>query len=136
MLQLKDQGIFAVGTLPQDRLRGCKLAMEKEMKNSGRGTIHQFTEKMVLLFVSGLIIVESSLFPISLVKVLFPMQSNVMVRRKRWCKFHTLPVFKYTIGSWGCRQSRHAAVVIWNKTEESEMVPSGQVKFVNHKYDI
>ena len=45
MLQLKDQGIFAVGTLPQDRLRGCKLAMEKEMKNSGRGTIHQFTEK-------------------------------------------------------------------------------------------
>ena len=45
MLQLKDQGIFAVGTLHQDRLRGCKLSREKDMRNSGRGTIHQVTEK-------------------------------------------------------------------------------------------
>ena len=45
MLQLKDQGIFAVGTLRQDRSRGCKLPTEKEIKNSGRGTIPQFTEK-------------------------------------------------------------------------------------------
>ena len=44
LLQLKDQVIFAVGTLCQDRPRGCKLPMEKEMKKLGHGTIHQFTE--------------------------------------------------------------------------------------------
>ena len=45
MLQLKDQGIFAVGTSHQDRSRGCKLPTKKEMKNSGGGTIHNFTGK-------------------------------------------------------------------------------------------
>ena len=71
------------------------------MKKPGRGNIHQFTEKMVLFFVSGLIIVESSLFPVSLVRILFSMQSDMMVRRKRWYRFHGLPVLRYTIGSWG-----------------------------------
>ena len=97
MLLLKDQGIFAVGTLHQDRLRGCKLPTEKEMKKLSRGTIHQFTEKMVLFFVSGLITVESSPFPISLVRILFPMKSHMMVRRKRWCRFHAL----YGFMGWG-----------------------------------
>ena len=73
----------------------------KEMKKPGRGTIHQFTEKMVLLFVSSLIIVESSLFQVSLVRILFSLQSDMMVRRKRWCRFHGLPMLRYTIGSWG-----------------------------------
>ena len=101
MLQLKDQAMFAVGTFPQDRSRGCKLPTEKEMKHLGRRTIHQFNKKIVLFFVSGLIIVRSSRCPISLVRIIFPMQSDIMVRRKRWCKFHALPVLRYTIGSLG-----------------------------------
>ena len=101
MLQLKDQAMFAVGTFPQDRSRGCKLPTEKEMKHLGRRTIHQFNKKIVLFFVSGFIIVRSSRCPISLVRIIFPMQSDIMVRRKRWCKFHALPVLRYTIGSLG-----------------------------------
>ena len=74
----------------------------------------QFTEKIVLFFVSGLII----LFPISLIRILFPMQSDMMLRKKRWCKFLALPVLRYTIGSQATR------FTIQNKTEEPKMVPS------------
>ena len=79
MLQLKDQGNFAVAILGQDRSRGLELPTEKETRRSGRGTINHFIEKMVLLSVFRLIIVSVPPFQISLVRILFPMQSNVII---------------------------------------------------------
>ena len=31
-------GFWAVGTMRQDRIRGCKLKSEKELKKEGRGS--------------------------------------------------------------------------------------------------
>ena len=31
-------GFWTVGTIRQDRMRGCKLISEKELKNEGRGS--------------------------------------------------------------------------------------------------
>ena len=50
ILQLKDQGIFAVGTLRQDGSRGCEIPTEKEMRKSCYRAINQFTEKSGLVF--------------------------------------------------------------------------------------
>ena len=37
LLRLKMDGFWAVGTIRQDRMRGCKLKSEKELKEEGRG---------------------------------------------------------------------------------------------------
>ena len=45
MIQLKHQGIFAVGTLRADRSRGCPISTESAMRKKGRGTNEEFVEK-------------------------------------------------------------------------------------------
>ena len=42
---LKDRGIRAVGTIRKNRFAGCKLASDKEMKKSGRGSYDWKTSK-------------------------------------------------------------------------------------------
>ena len=54
MLQLKDQGIFTVSAPCAKIDREAVKCQQKKKKKSGRVTIHQFTEKIVLFFVSGL----------------------------------------------------------------------------------
>lgn len=38
LIRLRKEGFWAVGTLRQDRMRGCKLKSEKELKKLGRGS--------------------------------------------------------------------------------------------------
>ena len=38
LLRLKMHGFWAVGTMRQDRIRGCKLKLEKELKKEGCGS--------------------------------------------------------------------------------------------------
>ena len=38
LLRLKMDGFWTVGTIRQDRMCGCKLISEKELKNKGRGS--------------------------------------------------------------------------------------------------
>ena len=45
MIQLRHQGIFAIGTLRSDRSRGSPIPTEHKMKKKGRGTICEFVEK-------------------------------------------------------------------------------------------
>ena len=45
MIQLRHQGIFAVGTLRSDRSRGCPIPTKQKMKKEGRGTICEFVEE-------------------------------------------------------------------------------------------
>ena len=40
LLRLKMNGFWAVGTIRQDRMRGCKLKSEKELKKEGRGSFN------------------------------------------------------------------------------------------------
>ena len=49
MVMLKDQDIFEVSTLCQDKSRDCKLSANKETRKSDRGIINQFNEKLRLL---------------------------------------------------------------------------------------
>lgn len=35
---LKERGIWAVGTIRKDRMEGCQLKSDKEMKKDGRGS--------------------------------------------------------------------------------------------------
>ena len=43
MVHLASLGIFATATLRSDRIRGCPIPCEKDMKKTGRGTLKEFT---------------------------------------------------------------------------------------------
>ena len=38
LLKSKEQKFWAVGTLKLDRMRGCRLSLEKELRKAGRGS--------------------------------------------------------------------------------------------------
>ena len=45
MMELKTQGIFAIGTLRANRTRGCDFPKENEMKKLGRGSSEEYTDE-------------------------------------------------------------------------------------------
>ena len=53
MIQLRHQGIFAVGTLRSDRSRGCPIPTEHKMRKEGCRTICEFVEKDHNLVICG-----------------------------------------------------------------------------------
>ena len=120
----KIKGIFAVGTLRQDGSRGCEIPTGKEMRKSSYRAINQFTEKSGLVFCVWFDYCQVITISNSLVRVLFLMQSDMLLRQKKrsyW--FHALPLLKYAIGLWAYRQSRFVTQLS-NITEWSKMVPS------------
>ena len=53
MIQLRQQGILAVGTLRADRSRGCPMPAESAMRKEGRGAIFERVEKDHNLVICG-----------------------------------------------------------------------------------
>ena len=53
MIQPRQQGIFAVGTLKADRSRDCPLPTKSAMRKEGRGTMLEFVEKDHNLVICG-----------------------------------------------------------------------------------
>ena len=51
LIQLKSMDIYAIGTLRQDRTRGCQLPTESAMRKEGRGTMCAFVEKKAELVI-------------------------------------------------------------------------------------
>lgn len=121
ILQLKDQGNLCSRYLTS---RGCEIPTEKEMRKSSYRAINQFTEKSGLVFYVWFDYCQVITISNSLVRVLFLMQSDMLLRQKKrsyW--FHALPLLKFTIGLWAYRQSRYVTQLS-NTTEWSKMVPS------------
>ena len=44
MVHLASRRIFAAATLRSDRICGCPIPCEKDMKKNGRGTLKEFTD--------------------------------------------------------------------------------------------
>ena len=79
----KIKGIFTVGTLRQDGSRGCEIPTGKEMRKSSYRAINQFTEKSGLVFCVWFDYCQVITISNSLVRMLFPMQSDMLLRKKK-----------------------------------------------------
>lgn len=80
ILQLKDQGNLCSRYLTS---RGCEIPTEKEMRKSSYRAINQFTEKSGLVFYVWFDYCQVITISNSLVRVLFLMQSDMLLRQKK-----------------------------------------------------